>query len=289
METLNQGKEHDKMKWLAMVLVMFSAMLFFHHPTLADDPVQAIVEAHRSGRMVPNPSTTDANLTVAGAYKIQEEVVGLEEKKLGPRVGFKAGLTGEAAQKKFGVTEPAYGVLMKEMMLEPGAVITASNYRRLFIEVEIALFIGKDITRALADEDEAKAAIEAVASAIELPDIRLADMKKLKGSDIIADNVGAAVVIIGPKIGLSDLADIDSIAIGLDKDGQTINQGQATDALGGQFKALMWLSKAITSRGGEIKKGQFVITGALGKMLPAKPGKYIAHYGELGEIAFTVK
>ena len=265
-------------------------VLFFAFPARADeDLAKTIFQARQNGQMVKNPSSIKPDLNMDQAYEVQTALAGLLTPKGGGKAGYKAALTGEAAQQKFGVNEPVYGILLDNMILEPGGAINPAVFKRLFIEVEMALFLNTSITGPLADAAAARACVEAVAPAIELPDVRLEDMKTLKGVDLVADNSGAAAVIVGPKIPLKDLGDIDAINIKLTKDGQVINEGQATDALGGQFEALKWLANAITSRGGKLTKGQFVITGAMGRMLPAKPGNYKAEYGQLGEITFSVK
>ena len=42
-------------------------------------------------------------------------------------------------------------------------------------------------------------------------------------------------------------------------------------------------------QGWTIEPGHILLTGALGKMVPGKTGKYIADYGPLGKIAFEIK
>jgi 2-keto-4-pentenoate hydratase len=42
-------------------------------------------------------------------------------------------------------------------------------------------------------------------------------------------------------------------------------------------------------QGWPIEPGNILLTGALGKMLPGKPGKYVADYGSFGKIIFEVK
>jgi 2-keto-4-pentenoate hydratase len=45
----------------------------------------------------------------------------------------------------------------------------------------------------------------------------------------------------------------------------------------------------VLAKGGEIKDGYIVITGSLTKLIPAKPGKYVADYGSFGKIEFEFK
>ena len=277
------------MKKLVLAVLFVAVMSLCMGAGGEADVAKQIYESYKTGQMVKNPCSIMPDMTVDDAYKVQAELVDMLASDEGGVAGYKAGLTGEATQKRFGVTQPAYGVMTQKMMMLPGVEVASSDFRRLFIEVEIALILKKDITEPLASVDEAMAAVEAVAPAIELPDIRFTDMKTLKGEDIIADNVGAAAVIIGPKANLDNLADVNKVETKLLLDGDEVNNGKATDALGDQFNALMWLANAVVKNGGSLKQGQFVITGATGKMLPAKPGRYEAEYGDFGKIEFSVK
>ena len=254
-----------------------------------EECAQKIIESHRSGKQVVNPSQTKPDLTVAEAYRVAGVLADELVRQGGPVAGYKAALTGKAAQEKFGVTEPAYGILTQAMVISPGATIKRTDFQRLFLEVEIGLYLGRDINAPLANEKEARDAVEAFAPAVELPDLRFSDMKTVNGPDIIADNAGAAAVIIGPKVNLEPPESVDGIETSLSCNGETINTGKAADAMGGQYKALLWLANSVVERGGALKKGTFVITGATGKMLPGKPGRYKAEYGALGTIEFTVE
>lgn len=72
-------------------------------------------------------------------------------------------------------------------------------------------------------------------------------------------------------------------------DGRLINRGKATDTMGDQWKALLWIVNTTLSNGWEIKPGQILITGVLGNMVPGKNGKYVADFGGIGNISFEVK
>jgi 2-keto-4-pentenoate hydratase len=69
---------------------------------------------------------------------------------------------------------------------------------------------------------------------------------------------------------------------------EVVNQGKGTDALAGQWKAALWLVNTMVKQGWKIEPGHIIITGALGRMVPGKPGNYIADYGNLGTITFEI-
>jgi 2-keto-4-pentenoate hydratase len=72
-------------------------------------------------------------------------------------------------------------------------------------------------------------------------------------------------------------------------DEQEVNRGKGTDALGDQWKAAVWLVNTMVESGWKMEPGHVVITGALGKMIPGRPGKYVADYGGFGKISFEIK
>ncbi len=73
------------------------------------------------------------------------------------------------------------------------------------------------------------------------------------------------------------------------RNGETVNQGKARAVMGDPWKGLLWLVNAAVEKGWTIKPGQFLITGAMGKMIPGKPGKYEGDYGALGKLSFAIK
>jgi 2-oxo-hept-3-ene-1,7-dioate hydratase len=57
------------------------------------------------------------------AMKIQEQYVQIISKEYGPVIGYKAGLTNSAGQKKVGVSHPLRGTLLEKMLLKNGTAI----------------------------------------------------------------------------------------------------------------------------------------------------------------------
>ena len=236
---------------------------------------------------MPNPLVSQEieGLTVDQAYEIQDEVVKLREGKGEVVFGYKAGLTSAPAQKKFGAKEAVRGTLFKSMLRWPGRLYK-KDFIRMFIETEIGFRFGKDITEPVDDIKSLKKAVSIVFPAIELPDIAFTDMKKIKVTDLIATNVAARKVLIGDAVRVKDL---NAVSVKLFHNGQEITSGLGKNALGDQWEALKWVVNDVLTRGGEIKNGYVVITGCISRLLPAKPGKYVADYGDFGKIEFEYK
>ncbi|AFM26732.1 2-keto-4-pentenoate hydratase [Desulfomonile tiedjei] len=253
-----------------------------------EEVINSIVAARTSTKTFPLPSAQIPDLDLNKAYALQRT---LTERlvKSGHRIGgFKAGLTSEAGQKRFGVDRPLLGPLFKSGELEPGVSLEPKDFTRLFIEVEIGYLLGDKITEPVQDVETLKKKIKEVFPAVELPDLRFDDMKNLKGADIVVDAVSSSKYIVGRRMP-ADKVDVSAVSVILKLDGNEINKGQASDALGDQWKALLWLVNSAVEQGWTLEPGYIFITGALGNMLPGKPGKYEADWGSLGKISWTVK
>ena len=200
--------------------------------------------------------------------------------------GFKAGFCSEAAQKSFGLNAPAAGVLFASGKKMGFPLIERSAFKNLLVETEIGFLMGKSIAQPLKDISELYGNIQAVMPVMELPDAGFAE--KARGVDIIAANVASAKFIAGKEREFKGL-DLNNIFVTLSLEGQEVNKGKGADAMGDQWKALLWLINTMVEQGWKIEPGQILITGALPKAVPGKPGKYVADFGKLGKISFEVK
>ena len=275
-------------KMFFFCLILSVGLLMATSPALSaslDDAAQKIEDAYIAKNPAPLSSQASDGLTVDQAYEIQEKLVEIRVNKGEEIVGYKAGLTSAPSQKKFGVTEAARGTLFKSMIQWPGTMYQ-KNFARMFIETEIGFRLGKDITEPVEDIEFLKKAVAIVFPAIELPDLSFTDMKQIKGTDIIAANVVARKVMVGDAVWVKD---VNAISVKLFHDGNEITSGVGKNALGDQWEALKWVVNDVLARGGEVKEGYIIITGCVSKLLPAKPGKYVADYGDFGKIEFEFK
>ena len=106
--------------------------------------------------------------------------------------------------------------------------------------------------------------------------------------DLITANVGAAQYIIGNEASV-DAVDLNYLSIKIYQERELLGEVSGSNAKGDQWAALLWLVNQVVSQGHQLMPGQILITGSLGKLLPGKPGKYIADYGELGQIQFEIR
>jgi 2-keto-4-pentenoate hydratase len=251
------------------------------------DMANTLIKADTEKQPIPLLSKTEPNLDAKTAYDVQKVYVQwrLAKDKV---AGVKGGLTTEAAQKRFGLTSPVTGILYASGKLEGSPVVDRTAFRVLMIETEIGFVIGQSIDQTLRDVQELQQKVSAVMPAIELPDFGFADMKAMKGVDVIAANCVVAKFIAGatrPHQGVN----LNEITVTLHYNGQALYQVKGEEAMGDQWKAALWLINSVVEQGYRIEPGHIIITGSLGKMVPGKPGQYVADYGDFGKILFEIK
>jgi 2-keto-4-pentenoate hydratase len=277
-----------KITLFSLVIFLINVWMFplFGEEIPVSQLADILIKAHHKGERIPVLSIQYPGLDVKTAYMVQKAYVKnrLAKDKI---AGFKAGLTAEVSWKRFGLNGPAAGVLIASGKRNNNCIIDKTAFKTLMMEIEIGFIIGKSISHPLKDAVELKDHTWEVVPVIELPELGFADMQKLKGPDIIAANIGAAQFIVGEKQEIKN-PDLDALQVTLKRNGEVVNQGKGADALAGQWKAALWLVNTMVKQGWKIEPGHIIITGALGRMVPGKPGNYIAEYGSIGTIPFKI-
>jgi 2-keto-4-pentenoate hydratase len=244
-----------------------------------------LIKTYIKKEPIPLISQSRPNLDMKTAYQVQKAYVQQRVAKEG-LAGFKAALTTDLIQKKFGVNFPVTGILYTSGRLEGSPIMDRKD--GLMIETEIGFVIGQSIKQPVRDIQELQQKVTAIMPAIELPELDFVDMKALKVVDLVAANVCAARFITGtPRSHLG--VNLNEVNVTLYYNGQALYQGKGVDALGDQWGAISWLVNSVVEQGYKVEPGHIIITGALGQMVPGKPGQYIADYADFGKISFEVK
>ncbi|MRX28038.1 2-keto-4-pentenoate hydratase [Kangiella sp. HZ709] len=223
--------------------------------------------------------------SISLAYVQQKSLVENSNKTI---IGYKAGLTSKVGQAKFGVTEPVAGVLFKSGLSTNRQAYQLAHYQKLMLETEIGFTLNSDLNHSINKPEQLHKIIDTVFPVIELPNLAYPDLSKVTGLTLIKTNVATNQILIGRQQPLGDIQ-LNAIQTQLLRNGQTLIQGQATDAMGDQLIALQWLLNRLIKSGYSIKKGDILITGALGSMIPAQVGQYDADFGPLGQLSFSIR
>jgi len=203
------------------------------------------------------------------------------EKRLGAVIGYKAGLTNPAVQKRFGYDKPVWGKLYQGMVLANGATVDAAFGARPLFEADMLVRVkSASINQAKTPMDVLEA-IDQVIPFIELPDLVVVAPPKLNGPAISAINVGARLGVAGKPIPvpvmmaeryamLDALRDMNVVLA--DGAGAELGKGKGSDILEHPLNAVVWLAEALAKEGLAMKPGELISLGSFSPLLPPKPG-----------------
>ena len=253
-----------------------------------------LANAHLAGSALPQLSAAKPGVTLADAYDVQKRFIGKLTKKHKGIAGFKGAVAGEGGQKALKLEGPLSAVLFRDGWLEAGGRlnIRLGKFPGTKIETEVGFIIGEAITKPIANVEALKARVEAIVPVIELPAGSLKTPRPMSAVDLAAANVMSAKYIVGrrnpPAKVNPDKATI-RLANRLAKGDTEKNKTTGAAAHRGQWWNLLHQVNHALGQGHTIQPGQLILTGALGKIIPAEPGDWAADFGELGTIQFSLQ
>jgi 2-keto-4-pentenoate hydratase len=222
--------------------------------------------------------------TIDDAYLVSQRV--LDASRSGVRrVGRKIGLTSPAVQRQMGVSTPDFGVLLADMAYGDADPIPAGSLLQPRVEAEVAFVLGRDLPERPVVASDVLRATDFVVAAIEVVDSRIRDWD-ISIVDTVADNASSGLFVLGgsPRR-LTDIADLRSIEMQLTCERATVSEGSGAACLGHPVNAVVWLANAVAERGAPLREGEVILSGSLGPLAPAEPGKeYVAAFDGLGTV-----
>jgi 2-keto-4-pentenoate hydratase len=231
-------------------------------------------EAWENRESVAPLSESEGLDDVERAYEIQAKWSELRTGRGERIVGRKIGLTSFAMQEQLGVSEPDYGSLWSSRYFpaQGGRVeIPAEPFLQPFLEGELAFLIGKPLAGPGVTLQTALAATDALAVAVEVVDSRIEDWN-VKLPDTIADNASYGGFTTGPWSRSLREVDLRTIGMLINKSGERAAEGMGAASLGHPAEAVAWLANKLASFGTELKPGDIVLSGSLGRAVPAQQG-----------------
>ncbi len=278
-------------KPLFLLLLLFCSLVMSGHADDSSDApewalplAESIYAAWRDGAPMMQLSVTQPDATLDEAYFVQRLFVEhmLEDDEIG---GYKAaGVANPAPHFPLIAVMPASGVFYAH----DEVVIDLADDPSRHVENEIGFIFDKPITAPVADVETLREHVAAIVAIVEVPGNPVEEMQPVTETDLVAWNINGKDMILGESFDPDEI-DPDAIEIRFTRDGTVINEARGDMAAGGQWHTLLKTVNHIVTQGYPLKAGHIITNGALGKILPAEPGKYRAEYGPLGVIEFEVR
>jgi 2-keto-4-pentenoate hydratase len=243
---------------------------------MTDAEVSALFDAYSNRLPAANPE----GLSAADGDCSRNKFNRLLELNLGAVVGYKAGLTNPAVQKRFNHNTPVWGTLYEGMLLPNGAVVPANFGARPLFEADLLVRVASTAINQAKTPADVLAAIDQVIPFIELPDLVVEAPPKLNGAAISAINVGARLGVLGTPMALPNtraerfqlLDALRDMTVVISGDGAELDRGKGSDVLEHPLNAVVWLAQAMAAEGKSMKVGDVISLGSFSKLLPPKAG-----------------
>lgn len=239
---------------------------------LSDADVTRLMASLQVRRQVETPQDLNAADAACSRAKFNASL----QAAMGRPVGYKAGLTNPAVQKRFQATEPVWGVLYAPMLLPEGSIVDPAFGARPLFEADLLVRVSSASVNQARTPEEVLAAIDQVIPFIELPDLMVDTPAKINGSVLAALNVGARYGVVGRPVPVQRtaqfLAALRDTPVTIHGNGVELDRGKGGDVLEHPLNAVVWLAQALRAEGRSMRVGDVISLGSFSKLMPPKPG-----------------
>lgn len=249
-------------------------------------PGEAEVQALSRSILANTPAQPLAGMTsLADGQCAQDKLVPLMVPHLGQPVGYKVGLTNEAAQRRFGVPHPVVGtIFQRTIALRSGGEVPARFGAVPTVEADLLVRVSSDSINHARSHLDVLRSIDLVVPFIELPDLVLAS--GMDGPNLLAINVGARLGVVGEAIPVQATEDfaarLGSMTVTLSNDQRELARAPGTALLGHPLNVIPWLAQDLARRGQRMQVGQYISLGGFSPAVAAEAGRtYTVRYDGL--------
>ncbi len=264
-------------KQTLMLVTLAIAALQVRAECLSDAQVGDMAEKIAARVPAGNPE----GLSEADGACTRAKLNALLEKRHGKVIGYKAGLTNPAVQKRFNYDQPVWGKLYEGMVLPGGSAVDAAFGARPLFEADMLVRVKSAAINQARTPMDVLEAIDQVIPFIELPDLVVQAPPRLNGPAVSAINVGARLGVAGTPLAVpatraeryAMLAMLENMTVVLaDGTGNELGRGKGGDILGHPLNAVVWLTGALAKEGLAMKPGDLISLGSFSPLLPPRAG-----------------
>ena len=224
---------------------------------------EAIWAARQAGRTL-DASATIGSPDLATAYGIQRALLALRIAAGERVIGWKLGYTSEVMRHQMGIDRPNVGSLTNWMLLKSEDLVSDRFVQpRVEPEIGLRLHTALNARHAPVDRHTVAAAVEGAYACLEVVHSTWTGYR-FNLEQNTADNSSAGQVVVGPRLPVTDLMALDTVAVRLhDGSHHTLGQGVGADADGHPLDAVARLARELAAFNQRLEAGDLVITGGL--------------------------
>ncbi|MDN5821369.1 MAG: 2-oxo-hepta-3-ene-1,7-dioic acid hydratase [Brachybacterium sp.] len=253
--------------------------------TTLDALADELAEAGRTRTLIPRITARHPEAAIEDSYAIQGRWRDRELARGRRLVGRKIGLTSKAMQAATGITEPDYGVMFDDTVVDTGAVLEFDRFTNVRIEVELAFVLSAPLEGPGCTLFDVLRATEYVTPALEVLDAHV----ELEGRtivDTIADNAAYGAMVLGGNPVRPHDVDLRWVSALLHRNETIEETGVAAGVLGHPGRGVAWLANKLAQHGERLEAGEIILSGSFTRPVWIERGDTVlADYGELGSIS----
>lgn len=232
-------------------------------------------------------------ITMDQAYALQKAVAGKMSEVKGNVCGYKVAYASQAAQKQFGMDEPARGPFYTNQKVANGSVLSQNLFSEIMLETEVGFTIGKRIDQPVEDLESLKNCVTSIHAAFDVGNFPYkTDNQKPTPEDMVAIGTGAHVFVLGPAINPNSI-ELKDLNLKMTRNQELIRESPANEILGDPWNSLLWIANHLVNDGLTLEPGMVVVSGTAAPAYKVKgeaiKGEYVGDCGALGKVNLTIK
>ena len=258
-------------KIITLVFITFLINKFSYAECLSD---QKIIEIVNAAPLSPITGI-NGNITLEDAYCSQKKYINILKSLNGKPIGYKVGFTGKSTQERFKIKTPATAILFEHMFIKNGSSIDKNFGHRTLIEPDLMMIVKDSGIMNATNAIEASKHISSIHPYMELPALQIAKGEPITGAVIVAINMVATKMVMGPGILMQSNPEfIESLAsmqtVFQDEMGTIIQKSPGSTLMGNPMNVVLWLIEEFNRKGITLKAGDRLSLGSVGKLFPLK-------------------
>jgi 2-keto-4-pentenoate hydratase len=223
---------------------------------------------------VPPPAEWIGRLDRETAYRVQLGILAHHVRGGDRHVGWKVGLTSKAMQIQQRVHEPVFGFLLASGDRASGARLPFAELINPGFENELCLTVGRTLRGPGVTNDQAQAALAAMAPAFEIIEKRGDFAADLNVS--LADNAQQRAYVTGAAVPVPTGFDLAAVALELSVNGGAPDRATGAEVLGTPAASIAWLANKLAELGLALEAGMKVMSGSFTRQYALTRGDRIA-------------